>query len=280
MEKSHNDVFPRNILLQLMVNCVCVIWKNVTLLSAIQVFSTIELRLNIKQGHILQSSPNSCTSVPRRSSTLLASISWAQCRVTGLKILEPTAGVVKWQLFLIYKGERWPTSALRPIPRTYYVSVGKWDGPLSCGIVGLFGTLSSSLVGIKPFESQASALGNFRPSHVIYWLFVYPFFYEGFLSGCLLWKKGLIYGRLLVFFVILNASECDYSFFQVTLLDGVIIGPLSLCFICVEILSFRIVHESYFFPETLPSLCCWLFKRGFWFAKWHFNHYSSLWNEA
>lgn len=152
----------------------------------------------------------------------------------------------KWQLFLIYKGERWPTSALRPVPRTYYVSAGKWDGPLSCGIVGLFGTLSSSLVGIKQFESQASALGNSKPSHVIYWLFVYPFFYEGFLSGCLLWKKGLIYGRLLVFFIILNASEWDYFFSQVTLLDGVIIGPLSLCFILCRNIVFPYCSQVLF----------------------------------
>lgn len=152
----------------------------------------------------------------------------------------------------------------------------KWATFLwNCGLVWN----SQLLFGWNQFESQASALGNFKPSHVIYWLFVYPFFYEGFLSGCLLWKKGLIYGRLLVFFIV-NASECDYCFFQVTLLDGVIIGPLSLVSFCVEILSFCIVPESYFLPVTLPPMCCGLSKRGFCFAKWHFNHYSSFWNEA
>lgn len=61
----------------------------------------------------------------------------------------------------------------------------RWAAFLWSG-VWWFGTLSSSLLGTKQFESQTSAFGHVEPSRVIYWLFVYPFFfYEGLLSGCL-----------------------------------------------------------------------------------------------
>lgn len=124
----------------------------------------------------------------------------------------------------------------------------------NCGLVWH----SQLLFGWNQFASQASALGNFKPSHVIYWLFVYPYFYEGFLSGSLLWKKGLIYGRLLVFFI-LNASECYYCFFQVTLLDGVIIGPLSLCFILCRNIVFLYCPRVLFPPCDIAPYVLWAF---------------------